>query len=59
MPRVPMRTTFAQSETSKNKNTAVQEFLSRQADFESDLGGLRISKDNFEWLVKAKNLNRS
>lgn len=30
------------------------EFLSRQKDFESDLGGVRISRENFQWLIKQR-----
>ncbi len=45
-----MRTMMIQSgDTDSGK-----EFLSRQIDFEADLGGIRIAKESFLWLVKSK-----
>jgi len=49
-----MRTTLAQTQGVNKGRAAVKEFLSRQSDFESELGGVRISKENFEWLVKER-----
>jgi len=48
-----MRTMLAQAHVGKGQHP-VQEFLSRQSDFESELGGLHISKGTFLWLTKER-----
>ena len=46
-----MRTHYGEGSEPKNNK---KELASRQAEFESGLGGIRISKETFEWLAKQK-----
>ncbi|MDZ4677860.1 MAG: HDIG domain-containing protein [Oligoflexia bacterium] len=38
----------------ENYGAQVREFMTRQSDFETTLGGLKISKENFHWLALQK-----